>query len=423
MAKKSKGSIWRKAVSADTDRQKKQASKTGYFQLPKNVKLFKETPGTKVKMDFLPYIVTDENHPDRNAEFGIAVPGAQWYKRPFRIHRGIGVNNEYVVCPTSIGKKCPICEQRAKLQKQGNASKEELQALNATNRVLYIVIPFGQKDYEEVPHIWDMSQFLFQEKLNEEIEEEDDHADFPSLEDGKTLRIRFVEESYLKNKYASVGRIDFLERDEPYGEDMLAKVPNLDEVLIVLSYAELDKKFMDMEDVSDDDDSDDDDTPVRKPSKAPRQLEEDDDDDEEEKPKSKMKQAKRPKVEEDEEESEDDDDDTDDDSDDDDSEDEETVKPKAKAKPAPVPAPKAKKKPVEEDEDEEDEEEEEVKPKAKPKKKPVEDDEDEDEVKPKAKSKKNKCPHGHTFGDDCESFPDDCEECVVWSDCLTASNE
>lgn len=381
MAKK-KVSMWRKAVTADTDRQKKQASKMGYFQLPKNITIFKETPGTKAKMDFLPYVVTDENHPDSNKEYGIAVPGQQWYKRPFRIHRGIGVNNEYVVCPTSIGKRCPICEHRANLQKGGNATKEELSSLNATNRVLYNIIPLNDKEYEKTVHIWEASQFLFQDKLNEEIEEEEDNADFPSLEEGKTLRIRFVEESFQKNKYASVGRIDFLEREEQYDEGMLKDVCNLDEVLIILSYEELDKKFMDMESVSDnadDDDDDEDSTPVRK---APVSLQEEDDDDDEYE----------------EEEDEEDDD---------------------------IPAV------LEEEEDDEDDEEEEV-VKPKPKKKvvvPVEEDDDDEEevvVKKAKKAKKastQECPSGHIFGKDCEKFPDDCEECDLWEDCLVASGQ
>ena len=415
--KKSAGSMWRKAVTADTDRQKKQASKMGYFQLPKNISIFKETPGTKAKMDFLPYVVTDENHPDSNKEYGIAVPGQQWYKRPFRIHRGIGVNNEYVVCPTSIGKRCPICEHRAKLQKGGNATKEELSSLNATNRVLYNVIPLNDKEYEKTVHIWEASQYLFQDKLNEEIEEEEDNACFPSLEEGKTLRIRFVEESFQKNKYASVGRIDFLERDEPYDESMLKDVCNLDEVLIILSYEELDKKFMDMESVSDSaDDDEEDDTPVRK---APVSLQEDDDDDEYEEDEEEEDDDIPAVLEEDDEEEEevvkpkpkkkvvvpveedddDDDDDNDDDSDDDDSDDEEEIV---------VKKPKRTKPPVVEDEDDDDEEEEVVVVK-KPKK-----------VK---KASTQECPYGHVFGDDCESFRDDCEECEVWEDCLAASGQ
>ncbi len=51
-------------------------------------------------------------HPDRDEEYGIAVPGSLWYKRPYWLHRGVGPENVSIVCPSSIGKKCPICEYR-----------------------------------------------------------------------------------------------------------------------------------------------------------------------------------------------------------------------------------------------------------------------------------------------------------------------
>jgi len=471
--KKNKGkkqSMWKKAVSVDTERQKKQASKMGYFVLPKNVRLFKETPGSKVKMDFLPYIVTDPNHPDKNAEYGIAEVGQQWYKRPFKIHRGIGVSNEYVVCPTSVGKKCPICEFRAKRQKEG-APKEELQALNAQSRNLYIIIPKGVKDFEEVPHVWEMSQFLFQDKLNEEIEEDEDNACFPDLEEGKTLRIRFTEEVFAKNKYAGIGRIDFQERDEAYPESILKEVPNLDEVLQILSYKELEAKFYEVEpgdedededdegkhkssskskkhqvksldddeedDTVDDDDDDEKPTPKKRGRSSKPVVEQDDtvDDDDDEEPVHK-KRVPAKKVVEEEEEEEEEEDDEEDSEDEDDSD---------------------------EDEDLEDEDEEEI-PKGMvkikciacggsgksskggvcspckgkgyklvpAKKAPVVEDDDDDDDAPVAKKGKDKgkdkkvkegakkCPYRHEFGEDNDAF-DECSGCKLWDDCYEAS--
>ena len=407
--KKNKGkkeSVWKKAVASNTEKQTKQASKLGYFMLPKNVKLFKETPGSKVRLDFLPYVVTDPNHPDKDEDNGVAVVGTQWYKRPFRIHRGIGVNNEYVVCPTSIGKRCPICEYRAKRQKEG-APKEELTALNATHRNLYIVIPKDVKDFDEVPHVWEISQFLFQDKLNEEIQEDEDNACFPALDEGKTVRIRFTEETFMKNKYADVSRIDFEDRDE-YPESLLKTVPNLDEVLQILTYKELEAKFYEV--VADDD--------------------EEEDEEEEVKPAPKKKGRPSKKVVEEEEDEEEEDEDIDDDDDDDDED-------------------------IDEEEDDEEEEEEEEAPpkgmvkvkcvacggtgknskggvcspckgkgyKLVPSKKSVIEDDDEEETPTpkKSKGKENKCPYKHTFGEDTDSF-DDCNHCKVWQACYDAND-
>ena len=89
------------------------------------------------------------------------------------------------------------------------------------------------------------------------------------------------------------------------------------------------------------------------------------------------------------------------------------------------------------EEDEEDEEEQVTRKKKTTKKKSqeeeedYEDEEDEDEEEPPKKESKsqkrrkktqkaNKCPHGHTFGDDCEEH-DECDKCEKWEECEEAS--
>ena len=81
-------------VRANIEKQKSQKSQYGYLKLHKGVNVFKEETGSRVKLDILPYVVTDPNHPDRDDSLGIAVPGALWYKRPFKLHRNIGYKNK-----------------------------------------------------------------------------------------------------------------------------------------------------------------------------------------------------------------------------------------------------------------------------------------------------------------------------------------
>jgi len=236
-------------VRANIEKQKSQKSQYGYLKLPKGVNVFKEEPGSRVKLDILPYVVTDPNHPDRDDELGIAVPGALWYKRPFKLHRNIGYNNMPLVCPTSIGKRCPICEYKQRLLKEGKDWRDDsVKALKTYLRNLYIVVPLDNKNYEERPYVWDISDHLFQNKLSTELEENPEYANFPDLEDGYTLRIRFTEEQFGKNKFADTSRIDFEKREKKYDKSILDKVPNLDEVLVVLSYEQIEAKFFDSED-------------------------------------------------------------------------------------------------------------------------------------------------------------------------------
>jgi hypothetical protein len=295
--KKTKSSSFRGKTTSNAKQQTSQGSSYGYLKLPKGVPVFSPDPGSRVKLDFLPYMVTDKNHPDKDEDLEIAVPGSLWYKRPFKIHRNIGGGNDAVVCLTSINKKCPICEEKSKMTRNG-ADKSETDPLKATNRNLYIVIPLDSKKHDKEIHIFDMSQFLFQDLLNEDLEEDEDRGIFPDIEEGLTLKTRFDEDTFMKNKFAKVSRIDYVERDEAYDSSILDEVPNLDEVLKILTYEELKAKFFEIDDEEDggelDDEDADEDAPStrKKKSIAPslrktnKKFEEDaDEDDDKEEPK------------------------------------------------------------------------------------------------------------------------------------------
>jgi len=301
MSKKRK-SNFRGKTTKDAQRQKRAAASYGYLTLPKDVNVYSPDPGSRVRLDILPYVVADEHHPDRDDEADIAIAGSLWYKRPFKIHRNVGVDNDVVVCPTSIGKKCPVCEYRAKRMKEG-ADKEDTDAMKASMRNLYVVIPLKSKKFDSVPHIWDISQWLFQNLLNEELEEDEDYGVFPDLEEGYSLRIRFDSMTIGKSDpFAKASRIDFEEREEQYTEDILEDIPCLDEVLNILDYKELQAKFFEMDD--DADEIDDDEVPdeeekprrgrtPRKKEPEPEDDEPEDDEPEDDKPEKKPNRRTR----------------------------------------------------------------------------------------------------------------------------------
>ena len=356
MAKKK--SSFRDKVASNSHKQKVQGASYGYLQIPKGIDLFKEEPSSRVSLDFLPYVVTSKKHLDRDDSLGIAVSGELWYKRPFFIHRNIGGGNDVIVCPTSIGKKCPICEYRSKLFKDG-ANKEETDALKTSRRNLYVVVPIGHKEYEEKPHLWDISQYLFQGMLNDEIEDDPDNAIFPDLEDGLTLRIRFGEGSIGNNRFAETSRIDFKERKREYNEKILKKIPNLDECLLIHPYSKLERMFLELEDddeeeendtldsVMDEDDIDEEEENDTLDSVMDEDDDEDDTDEEEEKRKKKEKRKKTEKI--------------------------SSVRKQRK-------------------------------------------------LSEKKKNAKNPCPFGHVFGTDCEEFPE-CDDCDKWDECIDAQDD
>jgi hypothetical protein len=380
--KMKKKSSFRGKVGRDAQRQKKASSSYGYLSLPRDLNVFKEEPGSKMKIDIMPYEVTDPRHPDRNDEAGIAMPGDLWYKRPFKVHRNIGPNNELAICPTSVGKRCPICEYRAKRLKEG-AEKAETDAMRPSLRNLYVVIPIENRKFEEKPHIWDISQYLFQNLLNEELEENPDCEIFPDLEEGLTLRVRFDSKTIGKSQpFADANRIDFEDREDAYDEKIMKSIPNLDEILIIPSFKELELKFFEMEMeegaepvVEADPDDDDPEPPVRKRKSA----EPDPDDDDPEPPVRKRKREPEPEP---------------------DDDPEPPVRKRKKDPEQEEEAPPVRRKREPEPEPDDDPE----PPVRKRKKDPEPDDE------------KQTCPHGFKFGKDCEKY-DECDDCEIWNDC------
>jgi hypothetical protein len=292
---KRKKSKFKSKVVNDAQRQKQRASSYGYLNLPKDVSIFKAEPEGKVKLDIMPYLVNSKKHPDRNDENEIAIPGELWYKLPFKIHRNVGGDNDTVVCPTSFGKACPICEYRSKRFKEG-AEKEETDAMKTSLRNLYAVIPLHNKEYDEKVHIWDISQYLFQNLLNEELEEDEDNAAFPDLEEGLTLRIRFDKKSIGKTSFAEASRIDFEERKEAYDEDILDDIPCLDEILNILSYKEVEMKFFELDEDDIENKEKDEDEVEEKPKRVKKKIKKEPEPEEEEKePEEEPEKEEKPK--------------------------------------------------------------------------------------------------------------------------------
>ena len=260
---KKKPSKFAGKVTGRATKENRAGSDYGYLHLPKDVPVFKIEKKGKYLLDILPYEITDKKHLDIDQDLGIEV-GELWYKRPFRVHRGVGADNTTVICPTTFGHKCPICEYRVQKKKEG-AEYEELKLYNASLRALYIVIPRGVKGYDEVPHIFDMSDYLFQEVINKELEENPDAGIFPDPEEGLSLLVRFDEEKFGKNSFYKASRVDFEERDV-LDEDDVNHGIDLDAVITCPSYEKVEAAFFDLPDQEPEEDPEDDDE--EKPKKS-----------------------------------------------------------------------------------------------------------------------------------------------------------
>lgn len=286
-------------VSRTAEREKTKSKGFSYLNLPKGLKMYKEAPG-RFKLDILPYKVTASNHPDyREDDPESAVKDELWYRRPIQVHRNIGASKETVICPKTNNKKCSICEEKDKQYQEGVESKDVIG--KTSFRDLYFVVPIDHKDYDEVPHLWDISNYCFGDALNDELEENPKYGVFPDLEDGMTLNIRFVEESFGKNKFAKATRVDFKKRKGSYDESTIENLPSLDEIFTVRSYKDLQKLFFEMDDEDMDDENAEEDAPFDTDDKSSKKRKkkgkkkERPSPDFSEKPKKKKKKSKKDK--------------------------------------------------------------------------------------------------------------------------------
>jgi len=327
----------------------------------------------KMRLDVLPYRVTVDNHPD-------AKKGELWYERTFHIHRGIGPEQQTVICLKTIGKKCPICEEWIKLRRDPDAEEDVVKALKPSERQAFNVIDLDNP--KKGVQLFTISTAMFGDMLEEEIRDGDDEiAGFWELKGGKTLEVLFREKSIGKSNFMETRKISFEDRDT-YEKDILEEVMDLDAIFNLLSYEDLEKLFKQ--------DSEDEEEPE----------EEDEDDDDEEKPRH--KKGKKPHGKDDADEDEDSDDGDDDageededdadESDDDEEDDEEPRKKHRK--------PSAHSRDSEDDADEDEDEDED----------PDDDDEDDEPKKRKKVSKKSSAEDEEDEEDESEEGDDEVEE-------------
>lgn len=346
-------SDFRGKIKKDAEKQKTSGGST-YLNIPNGIKVFRAEPDTRrIKMDFLPYIVSDTKHP-------IAEPGTLWWRRPFLLHTNVGAENERVVCPKTFGKPCPICEFQRKRFNEG-APKEETKEYYPQKRSLYDIIPID--DGDEI-FIWDMADRMFLNVLADELEDNDENENFPSLEDGKTLEVSFKWNTIGERgkPFPEARSIKFLDR-EPYDESILKEVPDLDKVLNILSYEEISNKFFELDNEETGGELTDvkEEKPERRKRFHKEERNEEPEPEAEEKPKSFRRERKR----------------------------------EEKTEVDEAPKPERHRRNIKEEE-----------PQEKPKR-----------TRGETTTEKDRCPYGHKFGVDTDKF-NDCDKCDIWDACI-----
>jgi hypothetical protein len=155
------------------------------------------------------------------------------------------VDKKSYICLKTVGKRCPICEERDELYKQG-ADKPLIKALHAQKKQLCNIIDLN--DAAKGIQLWDEAYSNFGEMLEQkELPRKPKYSGYFLPDCGFSLEITFSQEKFEKNDYLTSYRIDFLER-EPYDDSIVDKTIDLDKVFNILSYDELKKALYGLDD-------------------------------------------------------------------------------------------------------------------------------------------------------------------------------
>lgn len=352
-----------KPRSADQVTRRQAASNNDFVSIFKDgIKQYKVKEDAKNALRIMPPTWDDPEH------YGVDV----W------VHYGVGPDNVSVLClQKHLGKRCPVCELRTKLQAAGD--EEEAKALRPGKAVAMYVV--DRDNESEGVMAWRAPFSLDQDILALCVDESGELLNIDDPKEGYDIYFSTAGKG-IQRKYKTVRTAKKPSTVSTKLMSFVEETP-LPDALNFLSAKEIEgllggtaKKRRDDDDDDDDDDrkptkrrasrqeDDDDDRPMKKPrgraadddddddEPAPKKksrARDDDDDEEDERPKTKRRSAR-----------------------DDDDEDDDDAPPKKKAKRV-----------VDEDDDEDDE------PAPKKKRKPADDD-DEDEDPPFDKGKKVK---------------------------------
>lgn len=129
--------------------QNRQAGKT---YLNTDIKRLEVKGGKSTLVSVIPYVVKERFHPDR------IKPGQFWYKRPFKLHRGVGAGDDArsMCCPKTFNPRssCAVCDHVGELSKDWEKNKDLISDLRAKNRDLLLVYDHDAKEirYMDEPY-------------------------------------------------------------------------------------------------------------------------------------------------------------------------------------------------------------------------------------------------------------------------------
>ena len=204
------------------------------------------------RLDIIPFRVGEGNP--------FADEGEVHYERTYFAHKNVGPDEEMVVCSRkTFGEPCPICEKITKLRRDPSTDSELLQELRPKERQLWQVIDVMDRD--KGIQILECSYFnglgqLVDNKIKDS-EEDDGYEKFFHLEDGMTLKVSVVQESYRGGTYYKPTNVEMKQRKQQYEVSILKEGYCLDSLLKKWDYDKLKKTFNQISEERDEEEKED----------------------------------------------------------------------------------------------------------------------------------------------------------------------
>ena len=207
--------------------------------LPDGINFFRLESVGSYQIDVLPFVTSTK--PEYKNPF-CKTPGNVHPERTYWAHKNLGLEGKSSYCclAKTFNLPCPICVW---MQKNSNGDQDLLQSLQPQQRMLFAVINLAQKD--KGIQVWDVAYFKsFGQMLATKLKASRKFENWFHLKGGMTLDLIVEEKKLPRGSFKNVVNIEMVERDHDYSEDMLTKVPCLDECLVRMDYEKLKRIFL-----------------------------------------------------------------------------------------------------------------------------------------------------------------------------------
>ena len=155
------------------------------------------------------------------------------------VHRKVGINEDNFICLNRTYKeKCPICEYQAELKEADEPDEALIKSLNPTRRNIFnIVCCDSEKEKEIGIQIWDVSQWLFTNPLEELAHKKKGGGEvlYADIDVGKIISFRKKGSGVTSTEYTA---FEFKDRDD-IPDEVLDQVVCLDELIHKPTYDEV----------------------------------------------------------------------------------------------------------------------------------------------------------------------------------------